>query len=85
MNHKEILPRLKKIEGQVKGIMKMIDKEKYCIDIINQISAVKGALHKAEMIILKNHINGCITNAIKEKDAEEKIEELMKTIDKFSK
>lgn len=85
MNHKEILPRLKKIEGQVKGIMKMIDEEKYCIDIINQISAVKGALHKAEMIILKNHINGCITNAIKEKDAEEKIEELMKTIDKFSK
>lgn len=85
MNHKETLPRLKKVEGQIRGIMKMIDDEKYCIDILNQISAVKGALHKAEMMILKNHINGCIATAIKGENAEEKIDELMKTLDKFSK
>lgn len=85
MDHKETLPRLKKIEGQVRGIMKMIEDEKYCIDILNQISAVKGALHKAEMMILKNHINGCVTTAIKSENADDKIDELMKTLDKFSK
>lgn len=85
MNHKNTLPRLKKIEGQIRGISKMIENEKYCIDILHQISAVKGALHKVELMILKKHIEGCVTNAIKGGNAEEKIEELIKTLEKFGK
>ena len=85
MDHKNTLPRLKKIEGQIRGISRMIEDEKYCIDILHQISAVKGALHKVEMMILRKHIEGCVANAIKEGGAQEKIDELMKTLEKFSK
>lgn len=81
--HTDTLSRLKKIEGQVRGIIRMIEEEKYCIDIVNQISAVKGGLDKVSLMILKNHMNSCLTYAIKKSDhAEEKIDEVIKTIER---
>ena len=56
MNHKEQLINLKKIEGQVRGLQSMIDDEKYCIDILNQLKAVKNALVSVEGKILKSHL-----------------------------
>ena len=67
-----LIKRLNRIEGQVKGIQKMVDEERYCIDIVGSI-------------ILESHIKGCVVNSIKEDNSEESIEELMKTIDKFIK
>ncbi len=85
VKHQNALERLKRIEGQVKGIIRMVEDDKYCIDIINQISAVKGALNKVALIILQNHVESCVTEAVKNEDSEEKIEELIETIQKFVK
>ncbi|MBZ4643622.1 MAG: hypothetical protein JG767_1231 [Deferribacteraceae bacterium] len=82
---KSILIRLAKIEGQVRGISNMVNEDKYCIDIINQINATKRALDKVAMIILKNHVNSCVTNAIKRDNSEPIIDELIDVIDKYIK
>ena len=76
----ESVGRLKKIEGQVRGVAKMVEKEKYCIDIINQIAAAKNALDGVARIIMKKHVESCITQAILEGRAEEKIEELIAAV-----
>jgi len=57
--------RLKNIEGQVQGIMRMVEEEKYCVDILTQVSAVRAALNSVGMLILRRHIETCVTNAIK--------------------
>ncbi|WP_290459123.1 metal-sensitive transcriptional regulator [Romboutsia ilealis] len=80
-----LIKRLNRIEGQVKGIQKMVEEERYCIDILTQISAIRSAINKVGSIILENHIKGCVANSIKEDNSEESIAELMKTIDKFTK
>lgn len=88
-NDKEaIIKRLNRIEGQVKGIQKMVEDERYCVDILVQISAIRSAINRVGNIILENHIKGCVSNSIKEgdtKESEELISELMETINKFTK
>jgi len=80
---KESLNRMKKLEGQIRGVSKMIDEEKYCVDILNQISAVKSALDGVARKILKRHVESCVADAILKGQADEKIEELMNTIFKY--
>ena len=82
---KKAIQNLKIARGQIEGIIKMIEDERYCIDILTQISAIRSAINKVGSIILENHIKGCVVNSIKEDNSEESIEELMKTIDKFIK
>lgn len=82
---KDSLRRLKKIEGQVKGIQKMVEQRKYCIDIINQITAVRRALDVVSLEVMKRHIESCVTEAIKQDRPQEKVDELMETIYKFVK
>lgn len=65
-----ILNRLKRIEGQVRGIARMVEEERYCIDVMNQMQAVKAALAKVEEEILKGHAASCVESAIKSGDAE---------------
>ena len=77
--------RLKKIEGQIRGIMKMVDNEKYCIDIINQITAAEKALNGVASIIMKQHVESCVTNAITQGQGKEMINELIETIYKYGK
>jgi len=77
---KEALPRLKKIEGQIRGIQKMIEKERYCIDIINQVTAAQRALDQVGLRIMKRHIESCVTDAIKSDGGGPIIGELMETI-----
>lgn len=76
----ESVERLKKIEGQVRGVAKMVENEKYCINIINQIAAAKNALDGVARIIMKKHVESCVTQAILEGRAEEKIEELIAAV-----
>ena len=83
-----IIKRLNRIEGQVKGTQKMVEDERYCVDILVQISAIRSAINKVGNIILENHIKGCVANSIKEGNVEksdELISELMQTINKFTK
>lgn len=81
----ESLTRLKKIEGQIKGIMKMVENEKYCIDIINQISAAEKALTGVSRIIMKRHIESCVKDAILDGKEDTLINELIDTVYKYSK
>jgi DNA-binding FrmR family transcriptional regulator len=80
---KDSLNRMKKIEGQIRGVSKMIEGEKYCVDILNQIAAVKSALDGVARKVLKRHVESCVAEAILKRQAEEKIDELMNTIFKY--
>jgi len=82
-NHEDNLLALRRIEGQVRGIQRMIEEHQYCIDILNQIYAVKGALAKVEEKILERHFRHCVTEAVKgssEKQKQEKLDEILKLI-----
>ncbi len=81
----ESLSRLKKIEGQIRGIMKMVEGEKYCIDIINQITAAEKALKGVSKIILRRHVESCVATAISMGKGKDAIEELVETIYKVGK
>jgi len=76
------LRRLRSIEGQVRGIQRMVEEEKYCIDILDQISAVRSALNSVGMVILKRHIENCVSDAIEDGGhrKSEIIDELMKLL-----
>ncbi len=80
---KDVLPRLRKIEGQIKGIHKMIEKERYCIDIINQVTAAQRALDQVSLKVMQRHIESCVTDAIKSDESGPVVGELMETIYKF--
>jgi DNA-binding FrmR family transcriptional regulator len=80
---KSCVARLKRVEGQVRGLVKMIEDDRYCIDVVNQVQAVMAALKKAEGEILKDHIAHCVEHAIRSGDKKaqrEKVQELMQTL-----
>jgi CsoR family transcriptional regulator, copper-sensing transcriptional repressor len=77
-----LLARLKKIEGQAKGVRDMIEDGRYCLDIVQQLSALSAAADEVGILVLENHIEGCVAEAIREEHGEEQIKELMKTIRK---
>lgn len=86
--HKEQLEFLKKIEGQVRGLQRMIEEERYCIDIIIQIHSVIGALHRVEDEIFRKHIDGCVVHALKgksEAEKQKKVDEIVELISRFRK
>jgi CsoR family transcriptional regulator, copper-sensing transcriptional repressor len=75
-----VLKRLQRIEGQVRGLSRMVERDRYCIDVITQISAVRAALRRAEEEILRDHVAHCVDGAIKSGNAAEqrkKVAELM--------
>ncbi len=86
-NKSRYLARLRRIEGQTRGIHRMIDEDQYCIDILTQVSAVTSALENVALALLKDHIRHCVTGAAAADGelAEEKIEEAMKAIQRMVK
>lgn len=75
--------RLSRIEGQVRGLARMVDEDRYCIDIVTQISAVRAALRRVEEEVLKDHVAHCVEHAItsgNKADQREKIAELMAVV-----
>lgn len=84
--HKELLPRLRRIEGQVKGIAGMVEEERYCVDILNQLRAVRAALKKVEDQILHEHVTHCVRHAMESGDVEarqQKVEELIAVFGRY--
>ena len=75
----DIDKRISKIEGQIRGIRKMISEDKYCDDVLNQITSAQSALNSVRIMLLENHINSCVTEQLAEGD-KSVIDELMKTI-----
>lgn len=83
-DHKKLISRLNRIEGQVKGIKKMVEDDRNCFDVLKQISAVNGAIHSLGMVVLENHLKGCVSEAIRDKDnSNNLIEEVIDLINKF--
>lgn len=81
----QLLNRLKRIEGQVRGIQNMVENDRYCVDILVQISAINAAMQKVAFHLLENHTSHCVADAIKNGDGEHSIEELMEVFKRFSK
>lgn len=78
--------RMKRIEGQAKGILKMIEDDRYCIDVVQQLTSLAAAANEVSMIILKDHIEGCVSQAIRnQQDADRYVDELLDTIRKAMK
>ena len=81
----DMLKRLRRIEGQFRGIQKMIEEEQYCADILTQVSAVRAAINKVGSNILEKHSMTCIQNAGSSEDKEKALSELAKTMQSFMK
>lgn len=82
--HKALLNRLSRIEGQIRGIHKMVENDAYCTDILMQVSAVTNALNSFSKVLLSNHIKTCVTNDIKE-GKEETVDELVNVLARLMK
>ncbi len=84
--HEEELVRLRRIEGQIRGLQRMIEEKRYCIDILTQISSVMGALKSVEENILERHLKGCVHHSFSKgskEDRSKKIEEIIEVLRKF--
>ena len=82
--YKDLINRLNRIEGQIRGIKGMIEKDAYCTDILTQVSAVSAALNSFNRVLLSNHIKTCVINDIRE-GKEETVDELLVTLQKLMK
>lgn len=81
----KVINRLKRIEGQIRGIQKMVEEDRYCVDTLVQISAVSKALNKVGYSLMERHTHHCVSDAIKKGEGDEAIDELMKVVQQFSK
>ncbi len=77
-----LLMRLRRMEGQVRGVQKMIEEGRYCVDIVTQLQAISAAADKVAEQVLEGHIRGCVTDAINEQRGDEAITELMTVLSK---
>lgn len=82
--YKDLIHRLNRMEGQIRGIKRMVEEEYYCVDILTQVTAVQAALNGFNRVLLSNHIRSCVLEDIKN-GKEETIEELVRTIQKVMK
>ena len=81
-----VLGRLRRIEGQVQGLQRMVDSEAYCVDILMQVAAVQGALEQVEKLLLGRHIESCVTDAMRSgsrSERQQKIDELLDVFARF--
>lgn len=82
--YKDLLNRLKRIEGQVRGVQNMVEKDSYCIDILTQVSAITAALNSFNKVLLANHIRTCVADDIRDGTGES-VEELVAVLHKLMK
>lgn len=81
----ELLRRLARIEGQVRGVQRLVESDAYCVDVLVQISAARAALQAVGLSILDRHVRTCVSTAIKTEHADESVTELIDVIKRFTK
>ncbi len=79
-DRKELLNRLKRIEGQARGLQRLVEKEAYCLDILQQVEAISAAADQVGMLVLEDHIDGCLTHAIETGQGQPYVEEVMQVV-----
>jgi DNA-binding FrmR family transcriptional regulator len=84
MNEKALRDRLRRIEGQVRGLQRMVDEGSYCIDILTQLNSVQAALRAVGMGLLDDHVRHCVRESIEQGSGDAKIEELMAAVGRFA-
>jgi DNA-binding FrmR family transcriptional regulator len=84
MNKKDLQDRLRRIEGQVRGLQRMVDEDKYCIDILTQLSSVQAALRGVGMGLLDDHVRHCVRESLEHGEGDQKIEELMVAVGRLA-
>jgi DNA-binding FrmR family transcriptional regulator len=77
-----LMARLKRIEGQVRGIMRMVDEGRYCPDILQQVAAMTGAADEVALILLRSHLEGCVKEAIEQHQGDQALDDLMHVVRK---
>ena len=82
--YKDLIHRLKRIEGQVRGVQEMVEQERYCVDILTQVSAIQSALNSFNKVLLANHIRTCVADDIRA-GKDETVDELVVTLQKLMK
>lgn len=82
-NKSDLIKRLNRIEGQARGVAKMVEENRYCVDILTQIAAIQSALDALAMQLLTSHTNGCVRSAIKSGDGDAAVDELMTLVKRF--
>ena len=83
-DHTQVTRLLKTARGQIDGILKMIDEDRYCLDVSHQLMATQSILKKANRMVLKAHMNSCVRDAVESGDPEKKLEELAVLLDKLA-
>lgn len=78
-----LLKRLNRIEGQVRGVAKMVEEDRYCVDVLTQISAIQSALDALGLQLLESHTKGCVRSAIQSGDGDAAIDELLTVVKRF--
>lgn len=78
-----VVARLRRIEGQLRGIQRMVEEERYCIDVLTQTSAVKAAVDQVSLLLLNDHVSNCVADAIRHGDSDAKIRELTAAIERL--
>jgi DNA-binding FrmR family transcriptional regulator len=79
----ELLSRLRKIEGQVRGVQRMVEGDKDCVDVLAQISAVVSGMEKVALRLLASHVRGAVAAAVRAKDPDENIDEAVRAVERF--
>ena len=82
-NKPKLLNRLRRIEGQVRGVTRMVEEDRYCIDVSKQVLATIALLKKANLVILKQHMDTCVKDAIRTNKGAEKIDEISLILEKY--
>ena len=82
MQKEQLQTRLRRIEGQVRGVARMIDQDKYCLDVVTQVAAIQAALDKVSLGLLDGHIRGCVREEIQSGGGDAKVDELLQVMDR---
>ena len=82
MHKQQLQTRLRRIEGQVRGVARMIDEDKYCVDVVTQVAAIQAALDKVSLGLLDGHIRGCVREEIESGGGDAKVDELLQVMDR---
>lgn len=83
-DHEQVTRLLKTARGQIDGILKMVEEDRYCVDISNQIMAAQSVLKKTNCMVLAAHVEGCVRDAVASGDSDEKLRELTRLLEKLA-
>ena len=85
MRKEDLGKRLRKIEGQVRGLERMVDEDQYCLDILTQVNSITAALRAVGMGLLDDHVRHCVRESLEQGSGDEKVEELISAVARFAK